>query len=106
MSWFRRLNRRLLLRYRLEYLIGLCVVYGVRALPPSLAWAGARAAGNLVWRLGVRRRAIMTNLAIAFPEKTEAERAEIGRRSVEHFASMIVDILLQRRMLSRGNLMR
>ena len=106
MRWLRRLNRRLLLRYRLEYAVGLAVVYGVRALPPAAAWAGARAVGRLAWRAGLRRRAIMTNLGIAFPEKSEAERREIGRRMMEHFASVVVDILLQRRMLSRHNLTR
>lgn len=106
MRWLRRLNRRLLLRYRLEYVVGLAVVSVVRALPPAFAWEGARAVGNLVWRSGLRRRAIMTNLGIAFPEKSEAERREIGRRMMEHFASVVVDILFQRRMLSRRNLMR
>ncbi|UCE87464.1 MAG: hypothetical protein JSU66_07060, partial [Deltaproteobacteria bacterium] len=61
MRWLQRLNRRVLLRYRLEYLVGLAVVHLVRALPPSVAWAGARAVGRLAWRLRVRRRAILTN---------------------------------------------
>ncbi len=41
MSWFQRLNRRFLLRYRIEYAIALAVVYGLRAMSPKFAWASA-----------------------------------------------------------------
>ncbi len=94
---------KLLLRYRLEYVAALALLYGVRALSPSFAWNGARTVGRLLWRLGVRRRAVRTNLGVVFPEMSVAERDALGRRTLEHFASMVVDIIFQRRMLSRRN---
>lgn len=98
-----RLNRKYLVRYRLEYLGLLGVYYLICAAGPEMCWACARLMGRFVWRLGIRRTTVMTNLGIAFPEKSEAERAEIGRRSFEHVAVMVVDILLQRRLVSRAN---
>lgn len=105
MNWFHRLNRRYLLRYRLEYGVALCLVYGVRALSPSFVWRTARTLGRLLFRLGVRRRTMLANLAIAFPEMDEAERRRLAERSMEHFASMCVDMIFQRRMLSRRNVL-
>jgi KDO2-lipid IV(A) lauroyltransferase len=104
--WLNRINRRLLLRYRFEYVVALFLVYGVRAMSPAFAWNAARAVGRLTYRLGVRRRTVRTNLALALPEKTEEERETIARKTYEHFASVLVDILLQRRMLSRRTLFR
>ncbi|MHC4338721.1 MAG: lysophospholipid acyltransferase family protein [Planctomycetota bacterium] len=103
MNLFRKLNRRYLLRYRLEYLVGLTVFYGSRCMSPAFAWGSARMLGRLVWRLGIRRKVAMANLGRAFPEWSEAERARTCRRSYEHFASVIVDLLFQRRMLTRQN---
>jgi KDO2-lipid IV(A) lauroyltransferase len=106
MSLLGRLNRRFQLRYRLEYVLALFVVYFVRALPPAFAWGGARAIGALLWRLGVRRRVVLENLALAFPAMSEAERRSLGRRTFQHFACVAVDVLFQRRMVSRRNLYR
>ncbi|MHC4932543.1 MAG: lysophospholipid acyltransferase family protein [Planctomycetota bacterium] len=103
MSFLRQLNRRYLLRYRLEYLVGLMVFYGARCLSPAFAWGSARMIGGIVWRLGIRRKVAMANLGRAFPEWSEAERERVCRRSYEHFASVVVDLLFQRRMLTRQN---
>ena len=56
MSLLGQLNRKYLLRYRLEYLVALVVVYGTRCLSPSYAWRVARSVGRLVWILGARRK--------------------------------------------------
>lgn len=105
MSLLARLNRRFLLRYRLEYAFALFALHLLRALSPPVAWGAARIAGRLAYRFGLRRRAALANLAVAFPEKSEAEREAIAVRSYEHFASVLVDILLQRRMLDRRNVL-
>jgi KDO2-lipid IV(A) lauroyltransferase len=102
--WLRRLNQRFLLRYRAEYLVVLLLVHAVRALPPSLAWGGARALGSLAHRLGLRRRAVLTNLAVAFPHLSEAERDAIALRCYRHFLSVAVDVLFEQRMVRPGNL--
>ncbi len=103
MNWFHRLNRRFLLRYRLEYAIVLAVVYGLRAMSPRFAWASARDVGRLVYRVGVRRKTLDRNLALACPEKSPEGRRQIAIKSMAHFASMVVDVIFQRRMVRPGN---
>ncbi len=103
MKLYRYLYRRYLLRYRVEYAMALMVVGLLRAVSPSFAWRSMRALGRFVWRTGYRRDVVLRNLKVAFPEKSDAWRNEIGRKCYEHFASIIVDILLQRRMLNYGN---
>ncbi len=100
-----RVNRRFLIRYRIEYALALMVVYGVRAMSPAFAWAFARGLGRLLFRMGVRRKIALANLAVAFPEKTEEERSAIACRMYAHFASMVVDLVLQTRMLTRKNVL-
>jgi len=104
MSLFARANRRFLLRYRLEYLLALFLIYGIRALSPAFAWGCARLAGAALWRFGVRRRVVLENLALAFPDRDEVERRAIARRTFQHFACMAVDIVFQRRFVTRRNL--
>jgi len=104
MRLLRRLNRRYLLRYRLEYAVAAGLVYGVRALSPAFAWASSRALGRLLFHLGVRRKEMLANLAVAFPDLEAGEREALARKVMEHFASMVTDIIFQRRMLSRRNL--
>ncbi|MHC4547585.1 MAG: lysophospholipid acyltransferase family protein [Planctomycetota bacterium] len=105
MSLWRRLNRRFLIRYRIEYAIALTFVYGVRALSPRVAWQLARWIGRSLYRFGLRRRAVLANLAVAFPELGETEREELGRRASEHICAMIMDVLMQTRMVRQGNVL-
>ncbi|MGQ0614763.1 MAG: lysophospholipid acyltransferase family protein [Planctomycetaceae bacterium] len=104
MRWWRALNRRFLLRYRMEYVLALVLLHGARAMSPRFAWGCARLLGSILYALGVRRRVALANLAIAFPERTEAERSAIARRSLQHFCCMAVDLILQNRMLHARNL--
>ena len=101
-----RLNRRFSLRYRLEYVVALALVHAVRALSPAFAWEGARALGMLAYRLGLRRRAVLANLAVAFPDLPEAERRRIALACYRHFFSVVVDVLFEQRMITRGNYLR
>jgi len=103
MTLFRKLNRRFLLRYRLEYAFALFVLGSLRSASPAFAWRAMRALGRLMWRLKYRRDIVLRNLSVAFPDKSDAWREETGRKCYEHFASMMVDVLLQRRMLTWGN---
>ena len=104
--FLRRLNERYLLRYRLEYLVALLLVHAVRALSPAFAWDGARALGSLCYRLGLRRRAVLANLAVAFPDLPEEERERICHRCYRHFFSVAVDVLFEQRMVSPRNVFR
>ncbi len=51
------------------------------------------ALGALVWVLGIRRRVVLGNLRLAFPEKTEAERRAIARRTYRNLGQMIPDFV-------------
>jgi KDO2-lipid IV(A) lauroyltransferase len=62
----------------------------LRALTGALAW--------LAWVLRVRRRVVMDNLRLAFPEKTEAERLAIARATFRHLGRMASELLRVPRM--------
>lgn len=51
------------------------------------------ALGALVWALGIRRRVVLENLRLAFPEKSEAERRDIARKTYRNLGQMIPDFL-------------
>lgn len=59
------------------------------------AWLDALGSflGWLVWVLRVRRGVVMSNLRLAFPEKSEAERRDIARRTYANLGRMITDFL-------------
>jgi Kdo2-lipid IVA lauroyltransferase/acyltransferase len=57
----------------------------------------------LAFALGVRRRVVLANLALAFPEKTEAERRAIARATYRTFGRVAAEFLLVPR-LSPGEL--
>ncbi len=60
-------------------------------LPLPLLAALGQGLGALLWRLAsARKRVCLRNLALCFPDKTEAERLQIGR---EHFGWMGRSIL-------------
>ena len=106
MSLLGTLNRRFHLRYRLEYLLGVFFIYGIRALSPRFAWRSARSLARLFYRLGLRRKTMLANLKVAFPELSDREREDLARRCWEHFASVLVDVVFQRRMLSPRNVLK
>ena len=61
-------------------------------LRPALALAGA--VGRMAWFLARdTRRAMLAQLAIAFPEKTAAEREAIARASLVHLASLAAEVV-------------
>jgi KDO2-lipid IV(A) lauroyltransferase len=49
--------------------------------------------GWLGWTLRIRRKVVLDNLRLAFPEKSEAERRAIGRANYRHLGQMIPDFL-------------
>jgi len=51
------------------------------------------ALGALIWALRIRRRVVLENLRLAFPEKSEAERRDIARRTYRNLGQMIPDFL-------------
>jgi len=80
------------LHHRLEY-AGFLLVYGVLgALPLGIAMRLAAGVAALAIRLDRRHRRIgLTNLAIAFPEKSEPERMQILLASYRNLGRMIAE---------------
>jgi KDO2-lipid IV(A) lauroyltransferase len=57
-----------------------------------LAALGA-ALGSLVWAIGIRRRVVLENLRLAFPEMAEAERRAIARQTYRNLGQIVPDFL-------------
>jgi KDO2-lipid IV(A) lauroyltransferase len=62
-------------------------------LPPHAVYALGAALGILVYALGIRRRVVLSNLALAFPEKPESERRAIARETYRNLGRMVLDFL-------------
>jgi KDO2-lipid IV(A) lauroyltransferase len=62
-------------------------------IPRPLLDAFGTFLGWLVWALRIRRGIVMSNLRLAFPEKTEAERRAIARKTFLNLGRMITDFL-------------
>lgn len=62
-------------------------------LPRPLLHAFGTFVGWAVWALHVRRGVVLANLGLAFPEKSDAERRAIARRTYRNLGRMIPDFL-------------
>lgn len=90
----RRRRRRSALRQRAELALFRLATGGLATLPRAGARSALRAAAKLAFALlPSRRRILFANLTAAFPEKPAAEIASIAQRSLEGFASALVDFL-------------
>ena len=81
----RRSDLKLGVKDRILFWLMVATMYGFSMLPDAVLYKLGVIAGGLVYRLDKRHIRIgMKNLSIAFPEKTEAERAAIlkDRKSV------------------------
>ena len=101
----RSANRRFLLRYRAEYFVFMILMYSMRSMSPELVWRMARQMGRFCFRMGFRRKIMIKNLEIAFPDMSPEERVETAEKCWEHFICMMVDTVFQRRMLRKSNLL-
>jgi Kdo2-lipid IVA lauroyltransferase/acyltransferase len=52
----------------------------------------------LAWALRIRRRVVLDNLRLAFPEKSEAERHAIARATYRHLGQLVPEFFLVQRM--------
>ncbi|HEX9241967.1 MAG TPA: lysophospholipid acyltransferase family protein [Anaeromyxobacter sp.] len=62
-------------------------------LPYRWTAAFGAALGWLLWALRIRRRVVLDNLKLALPERSDAERHEIARRTFLSLGQMLVDFL-------------
>ncbi len=63
-------------------------------LPPSWLRAAGAFLGWLAWVLGLRRRVVLANLRLAFPEKDEVERRAIARATYRNLGLMAPEFFL------------
>lgn len=90
--WPKRARRAL----RAGLILGIVRLYGL--LPFGFAVALGRGFGRLAWGLLPRYRGLaLRHLALAFPERSEAERARIGRDSFAHLGACVAEIAQERR---------
>ncbi|MDQ3267054.1 MAG: lysophospholipid acyltransferase family protein [Myxococcota bacterium] len=67
------------------------LVWGVRAAPLWWLEALCRGAAALAWTLRIRRRVLLDNLALAFPELPEAQRRRIGKGVYRNMTRAVLD---------------
>jgi KDO2-lipid IV(A) lauroyltransferase len=82
------------MRHRLEYLIVRAMIAIVRVTPGGIVRAAGTVAGLMFYRIdGAHRRIAERNLAMAFPNRPEAERRAIARATFAHFFRMGFELL-------------
>jgi Kdo2-lipid IVA lauroyltransferase/acyltransferase len=83
------------MRERLEYRLLWLVVKAIGSLPRPLARAVGIAIAQIVFLLHARLRAVgMRNLAIAFPQKSRAERQQILRKEFASLGRQLAEVCL------------
>ncbi len=83
------------MRQRLEYALAWLIIKFVGALPRPLARAAAILLGWAVYLLHIRLRHVgRRNLALAFPEKSQRERARILRGVFTSFGRQLAEVCL------------
>jgi Kdo2-lipid IVA lauroyltransferase/acyltransferase len=62
-------------------------------IPHRWLMALGAALGALLWALGIRRRVVLENLGLAFPERSEEDRRRIARATYRNLGQMVFDFL-------------
>lgn len=81
------------LRFWVEYVALFAFAAGIRALPRLWALRCGEWVGELAWRLRLRRRVVLDNLATALPQLTRKERLAIGRSSTRNFGRATIEFM-------------
>lgn len=79
------------LRHRAELVLFLTARGTLRGLPLGWARPIGAALGELLWIAGARRRVVMDNLALAFPEWPRPRRRAVARDCYRHFGAMLCE---------------
>ncbi|MBL4889341.1 MAG: lysophospholipid acyltransferase family protein [Candidatus Lindowbacteria bacterium] len=75
----------------MEYALMRATVF-LLALPPrALNERLGRGLGSFIYSLGIRRKIVAKNLSIAFPGKSDAERADIAKKSYQNLGVTLVE---------------
>src|SRR5258708_12947420 len=69
-------------------------LYLVSLLPMRVLYFISDAIYGLIYYvLGYRKEVVMSNLAIAFPDKTEVERSKIARKFYHNFIDSFIEVI-------------
>src|ERR1700754_3423667 len=69
-------------------------LYLVSLLPMRILYFISDAIYGLIYYiLGYRKKVVMSNLAIAFPDKTEAERERIAKKFYHNFIDSFIEVI-------------
>ena len=79
--------------HRAEYALARALETAVSTLPERAADAFGASVGRTVYRLGIRREVVESNLRLAFPDATEEWRREVARKAFEHLGREAAAIL-------------
>jgi len=63
-------------------------------LPWPIAIATGAAVGEIAYRLGIRRKVVFTNLALAFPDWTHDQRRRVARQSYRNAGRTLAEYIL------------
>ncbi len=90
----RRSDLQLGVKDRVQFWLLVALMHLLSLMPDALLYRLGVIAGGLMWRFDKRHTKIgMQNLAIAFPEKTEAERSAILKASYENLGRTGADYM-------------
>src|SRR5712671_3452640 len=81
------------LRYRLEYYALRAVIAFVRSMPLDVSVNFSAAAWRLIAPYNRRHKRALANLAIAYPEKTAAERESIALGMWENLGRVMAETM-------------
>ena len=87
------------IRNRIEYLLLMGFTYIIWAIPLNGLYFMASVLGGFIFSvLRIRRKVVLNNLKLAFPDKTDHERLMIARKTYQHFARMTFEVIRMPRM--------
>ncbi|KPL09490.1 hypothetical protein AMJ85_06540 [candidate division BRC1 bacterium SM23_51] len=81
-------------RHLLEWILLATARRAIRCLPRRAALALGAVTGEIAYRFGIRRRVVLSNLALAFPEWTATQCRRVARRMYQNTGRTFVECLL------------
>ena len=97
------MGRATRIRYFIEWAALKAARAVARVLPHGCVVNLGAIAGEMAYRLGVRRRTVLENLARAFPDWSAAERRRVARRAYRNVGRTMIECLLTP-ILARGQI--
>jgi KDO2-lipid IV(A) lauroyltransferase len=86
------LKKLKMVRYFIEYIFVAIFIYSIKILPLKVNYFLAWVAGTFMYYfIPSCRNLVMSNLKVAFPEKSEAERIRIGRAALKNTILIVLE---------------